>query len=173
MRCLTCLNLNWIKIYDILLVKIIFFHALKYIILGVVCEVSFWYLRTFFKWVVQRFNMPPFKAFGIMNLQYEIRICQKPYYKVTITLCFCYEIACIRRYNNYLLSYLFKSLSNLKSLVLCNIQTALKTCWKVWLGYGRYWSIKTKCQTRVWYNDEFNFRLWLSQPLCFLATVRK
>ena len=34
----------------------------------------------------------------MMHLQYEIRICHKPYNKVTITLCFYYEIACIRRY---------------------------------------------------------------------------
>ena len=29
-------------------------------------------------------NMPQFKAFGMMNLQYEIRICQKSHNKVTI-----------------------------------------------------------------------------------------
>ena len=46
LRCLTCLNLNWIKCYDIMLVKVFFFHACKCLNSGVLCEVSFWYLRT-------------------------------------------------------------------------------------------------------------------------------
>ena len=33
-----------------------------------------------------------------MHLKYEIRICPKNYNKVTMTLYFYYEIACIRRY---------------------------------------------------------------------------
>ena len=35
---------------------------------------------------VQRCNMPHLKAFGMINLQYEIRICQKIYNRVTMTV---------------------------------------------------------------------------------------
>ena len=44
-----------------------------------------------------------------MHLQYEINICHKPYNKVTITLCFYYKIACIRRYFEFLKHSVFKS----------------------------------------------------------------
>ena len=102
LRCLTCLYLNWIKSYDILLVKVVFFHACKCIISGVLCEVSFWYFRTklaliFSKKLLQRLTIPRFKDFGIMHLKYEIWICAKNYNKFTRKHYFYYEIACIRR----------------------------------------------------------------------------
>ena len=111
-----CLSQNWrsdshfevlnisklTKSYDILLVKGFSLHACKCMISGVLCEVSFWYLRTksaliFLKWLIQRLKIPHFKDFGMINLKYEIRICSKNYNKVTMTLYFYYEIACIRR----------------------------------------------------------------------------
>ena len=45
LRCLVCLNLIWIKSYNIMLVKIFFFHAWKCIIPGLVCRSDFWHLR--------------------------------------------------------------------------------------------------------------------------------
>ena len=44
LRCLVCLNLNWIKSYDIILVKRFFFHAWKCIISGLFCRSEFWHL---------------------------------------------------------------------------------------------------------------------------------
>ena len=35
---------------------------------------------------IQRPNIFHFKAFGMINLHYEIRICQKIYYRVTMTV---------------------------------------------------------------------------------------
>ena len=35
---------------------------------------------------IQRPNIFPFKAFGMINLHYEIRICQKIYNRVTMTV---------------------------------------------------------------------------------------
>ena len=94
-RCLLCLNLNWIKSYDIFLVNKIFFTAWKCIISGVVWESEFWDLRTksaliFSKWLIQRRNIPHFKDFGTIILQYELRICQKlilkaQWYKIVTT----------------------------------------------------------------------------------------
>ena len=43
-RCLVFLYLNWIKSYDIILVKNIFFHAWKCIISGLFCRSEFWHL---------------------------------------------------------------------------------------------------------------------------------
>jgi hypothetical protein len=45
LRCLFCLNFNWIKSCNIMLVKIFFFHAWKCIISGLVCWSEFWHLR--------------------------------------------------------------------------------------------------------------------------------
>ena len=44
LRCLGHLNLNWIKSYNIKLVKFIFFHALKCIISGLFRRSEFWQL---------------------------------------------------------------------------------------------------------------------------------
>ena len=44
LRCLLCLNPNWIKSYDIILVKIIFYHAWKCIISWLICQSEFRYL---------------------------------------------------------------------------------------------------------------------------------
>ena len=43
---------------------------------------SFWHLRTksaliYSKWLIQRLNIPHFKAFGMMHFKYERRICLK------------------------------------------------------------------------------------------------
>ena len=56
LRCLVCLNLNWVKSYDIFWLKYLFFHAWKSIISGVKYRSKFWYLRRkpavmFSKWV--------------------------------------------------------------------------------------------------------------------------
>ena len=40
-----CTNLNWIKSYNKILVKSVFFLAWKYIILGAFCRSVFWHLR--------------------------------------------------------------------------------------------------------------------------------
>ena len=42
LRCLVGLNLNWIKNYDIILVKIFFYHAWKCSISWLVCRSEFW-----------------------------------------------------------------------------------------------------------------------------------
>ena len=44
LRCLVCLNLNWINRYDIILVKRFFFHAWNCIISGLFCRSEFWHL---------------------------------------------------------------------------------------------------------------------------------
>ena len=44
---------------------------------------------------VQRPNIFHLKAFGMINLQYEIRICQKIYNKVTMTV----YVKCVVRFN--------------------------------------------------------------------------
>ena len=44
LRCLVCLNLNWIKSYDII-IGYFFFHALKCIISRVKYQSKFWHLR--------------------------------------------------------------------------------------------------------------------------------
>ena len=41
---------------------------------------------------VQRPNLSQFKVFGMMNLNYEVRICQKIYNRVTITVSICTRI---------------------------------------------------------------------------------
>ena len=56
LRCLVCLNPNWVKSYDILWLKYLFFHAWKRIISGVKYQSKFWYIRRksavmFSKWV--------------------------------------------------------------------------------------------------------------------------
>ena len=56
LRCLVSLNLNWIKSYNIILVKKIFFNAWKCIISGLFRRSEFWDLRkksavTFSKWL--------------------------------------------------------------------------------------------------------------------------
>ena len=79
LRCLACLNLSWIKRYDLICGKIYFCHAWKGIILRVFCQSEFWHLRTksaliFLKWLIQRHNIPHFKGLGMRNLQYEKKI---------------------------------------------------------------------------------------------------
>jgi hypothetical protein len=44
LRCLVCLNPSWIKSNVIKLVKYVFFHASKCIILGLVCQSEFCHL---------------------------------------------------------------------------------------------------------------------------------
>ena len=56
LRCLVCLNLNWVKSYDIFWLKYSFLHAWKSIIPGVKYRSKFWYPRRkpavmFSKWV--------------------------------------------------------------------------------------------------------------------------
>jgi hypothetical protein len=56
LRCLLCLNLNWVKSYDIFWLKYLFFHAWKSIILVIKYQSKFWYLRRnpavmFSRWV--------------------------------------------------------------------------------------------------------------------------
>jgi hypothetical protein len=50
------------------------------------------------KMEIERLNISHFKAFGIINLQYEIRICQIIYNKVTMTAYVWFHLTCIRRY---------------------------------------------------------------------------
>lgn len=75
LRCLTCLNLYWNKSYDILLVKIFFFHAWKCMISGVLCEVSFlsseqnqlsYFPDGFYRDLIY---LPHFKDFDMMHLK--------------------------------------------------------------------------------------------------------
>ena len=47
LRCIVCLNLNWIKSNNTILVKTYFFHAWKCIISGLVCQSKFWHLLEF------------------------------------------------------------------------------------------------------------------------------
>ena len=84
LRCLGCLYHHWIKSYNLICVTISFFLCLKRHHFGVFCWSEFWHLRTksaliFFKWLIQRHNIPHFKGRGMRILQYEIRICQKMY----------------------------------------------------------------------------------------------
>ena len=60
---------------------------------------------------IQRQNISHFKGFSLMNLQYEIRVCQKMHNEVTMTLYFYYEIACIRLYTSFsvLMANLFQN----------------------------------------------------------------
>ena len=56
LRCLVCLNLNWVKSNDIFWLKYLFFHVWKSIISGVKYRSKFWCLRRktavmFSKWV--------------------------------------------------------------------------------------------------------------------------
>ena len=44
---------------------------------------------------IQRPNIFHFKAFGMINLQYETRICQKIYNRVTMTV----YVKCVVRFN--------------------------------------------------------------------------
>ena len=55
-------------------------------------EISWWITK------IQICNKSHFKAFGMMNLQYEIRICQIIYNKVTMTAYVSFDLTCIRRY---------------------------------------------------------------------------
>ena len=56
---------------------------------GVVWESKFWHLRTksaliSSKWLIQKHKIPHFKAFGMSNFKYEVKICQKICIKGTI-----------------------------------------------------------------------------------------
>ena len=85
-RCLTCLNLYWIKSYDILLDKIFFLCLNMHDLRGTLWseflipqnQISSHIFKLAF---VQRLNIPHFEDFGMMHLKYEIRIFPKKLWK--------------------------------------------------------------------------------------------
>jgi hypothetical protein len=90
LRLLVCQILYWIKSYDILLVKI-FFSCLKthhfWGSLRVSFDLSEQNQLSYFQnglYSIQRRNIPHFKAFGMSNFKYEVRICHKICIKGTI-----------------------------------------------------------------------------------------
>ena len=102
LRCLTCLYLYWFKSYDTKRQKHKNSKSAKLSKLVNSCKNIF---RSFhsFLWIsqwkieVEGLNMSHFKAFGMINLQYEIRICQIIYNKVTMNAYIWYELTWIRR----------------------------------------------------------------------------
>ena len=98
LRCLTCLYLNWFKCYDTKRQKRKNSKNAKLSKLVNSCKNIFKSFHSFL-WIsqwkieIERLNISHFKAFGIINLQYEIRICQIIYNKVW------FDLTCIKRYN--------------------------------------------------------------------------
>ena len=89
LRCLTYLNLNWIKSYNI---KHKFFHFCFFCKLTELTKTDE-YMKPYFPaflWIfldriiVQAPSICHFKGLGMRNLEYEIRICQKTHARVTI-----------------------------------------------------------------------------------------
>ena len=79
LRCLMCLNLNWVKSYDIFWLKYLFFHAWKSIISGVKYRSKFWYLRAkpdvmFSKWAFFQNSLGMLRLFQDLYL-FKFPIC--------------------------------------------------------------------------------------------------
>ena len=81
LRCLTCLYLSWFKSYDTKWKKWKNSKSTKLSKLVYSCKNIFKSFHSFL-WIsqwkieIQRLNISRFKAFVMINLQYEIRICQ-------------------------------------------------------------------------------------------------
>ena len=102
LRCLVGLNLNWIKNCDIILVKVIFYHAWKCIISWLICQSEFWHLLRkpaliFLNHYVPTPNIPDFKGLIMRNLRNDIKKLPKSCIKGTRTHSIWFEFHCIRR----------------------------------------------------------------------------
>ena len=103
LRCLTCLYLYWFKRYDTKRQKHKNSKNAKLSKLVNSCKNIFKSFHSFL-WIsqwkieIERLNISHFKAFGMINLQYEIRICQIIYNKVTMTAYVWFDLTCITRY---------------------------------------------------------------------------
>ena len=64
-----------------------------------------------YKIEIQRPNIFHFKAFGLINLHYDIRICQKIYNKVTMTV----YVKCVVRFNVHIMPSLVHKTPSQKS----------------------------------------------------------
>ena len=103
LRCLVCLIRNWIKSYDKLLVEIFFsclkMHyfrvSLREKVLTPQNKIS---SHKISKWLIQRRNIPHFKAFGISNYKHEVRICHKICIKGTMIQNIYYSFRWFRLY---------------------------------------------------------------------------
>ena len=102
LRCLTCLYLNWFKRYDRKRQKFKNSKNAKLSKLVNSCKNVFKSFHSFL-WIsqwkieVEGLNMSHFKAFGMINLQYELRICQKINNRVTMIVYVWFELTWIRR----------------------------------------------------------------------------
>ena len=116
LRCLTCLYLNLFKSYDTKSQKLKNSKKAKLTKLVNSCKNIFKYFQAFLwipQWIteIHRPSISHFKAFGMTNLQYEIRIPQKIYNRATITENFYYENYWNRLYIDFFLPFFPISLS--------------------------------------------------------------